>query len=159
MYIASGIRPSPKHTEAVRDYPPPRSKEDISKFLGLLNFFRSFLPEAAGILQPLTNLMKKSAVFTWGKEQQEAFQRAKQSLLNAVTLQHPSPTAQVQLNTDASATHVRAALLQGRRAAAVGAGGFLLQVTERGPAKVFNFRQGAAWRFPGGEEIQTYAGW
>ena len=98
---ASGIRPSPKHTAAVRDYPPPRSKEDISKFLGLLNFFRSFLPEAAGILQLLTSLMKKSAVFTWEKEKQEAFQQAKQALLNAVTLQHPSPTVQVQLNTDA----------------------------------------------------------
>ena len=55
---------SPKHTAAVRDYPQPKSKEDISKFLGLLNFFRSFLPEAAGILQPLTGLMKKSATFT-----------------------------------------------------------------------------------------------
>ena len=39
-------------------------------------------------------------------------QEAKKALLNAVTLQHPSPTAQVQLNTDASATHVSAALLQ-----------------------------------------------
>ena len=56
--------------------------------------------------------MKKSAVFTWGKEQQEAFQQAKQAILNAVTLQHPSPTMQLQLNTDASATHVDAALLQ-----------------------------------------------
>ena len=56
--------------------------------------------------------MKKSAVFTWGKEQQEAFQQAKQALLNAVTLQHPSQTAQVQLNTKASTTHVGAALLQ-----------------------------------------------
>ena len=91
----------------MRDYPQPKSKEDISKFLGLLNFFRSFLPEAAGVLQPLTGLMKKSATFTWGQEQQEAFQKA-----NAVTLQHPSPTAQVQVNTDASATHVGAALLQ-----------------------------------------------
>ena len=97
---------------AVRDYPLPKSKEDISKFLGLLNFFRSFLPEAAGILQPLTSLIKKSATFTWGQEQQEAFQQAKKALLNAVTLQHPSPTAQVQVNTVASATRVGATLLQ-----------------------------------------------
>ena len=89
----------------------PKSKEDISKFLGLLNFFRSFLPEAAGILQPLTSLMKKSATFTWGQEQQEAFQQAKKVLLHAITLQHPSPTAQVQLNTKFCATHVGAALL------------------------------------------------
>ena len=112
LISCSGIRPSPKHTAAVRDYPRPKSKEDISKFLGLLNFFRSFLPEAAGVLQPLTSLMKKSSTFTWGQEQQEAFQKAKKALLNAATLQHPSPTAQVQVNTDASATHVGAALLQ-----------------------------------------------
>ena len=97
---------------AVRDYPAPRSKEDISKFLGLLNFFRSFLPDAALLLQPLTSLMKKSAVFVWEKGQQEAFQQAKQALLNAVTLQHPSPTAQVQLNTAGSETQVGAALMQ-----------------------------------------------
>merc|ERR1712026_127309 len=109
---SSGIRLSPKHTAAVRDYPQPRSKEDVSKFLGLLNFFRSFLPAAAEMLQPLTGLMKKSATFTWGQEQQEAFHKAKKALLNAVTLQHPSPTAQVQVNTDTSATHVGAALLQ-----------------------------------------------
>ena len=82
----NGIRPSPKHTAAVRDYPAPRSKEDISKFLGLLNFFRSFLPDATLLLQPMTSLMKKSAVFVWEKSQQVAFQQAKQALLNAVTL-------------------------------------------------------------------------
>ena len=55
---ADGIRPFQKHTAAVRDYPAPGSKEDISKFLGLLNFYRSFLPEAALLLQLLTSLMK-----------------------------------------------------------------------------------------------------
>ena len=109
---ASGTRPSPKHTVAVRDYTPPCSKEDISKFLGLLNFFRSFLPNTAVILQLLTSLMKKSAVFPWEKSQQDAFQRAKQALLNTITLKHPSSRAQVQLNTDASARHDGAALMQ-----------------------------------------------
>ena len=47
-----------------------------------------------------------------GKGVARSFSEAKQALLNAVTLQHPSPTVQVQLNTDASATHVGAALLQ-----------------------------------------------
>ena len=109
---ADSIRPSPKHMAAVQDYPTPPSKEDISRFLGLLNFFRSFLPNAALLLQPLTSLMKKREVFVWEKSQQDAFQQAKQALLYAVILQHLSPTAQVQLNTDASGTQVRAALMQ-----------------------------------------------
>ena len=89
------IRPSPKHTAAVQDCPALRSKEDISKFLGLLNFFRSFLPDAALLLQPQSD--EESAIFVWEKSQQEAFQQAKQALLN----------------TDASRTHLGAALMQG----------------------------------------------
>ena len=42
-----------------------RKIQYISRFLGLLNFFRSFLPNATLLLQPLTSLMKKSAVFVW----------------------------------------------------------------------------------------------
>ena len=64
------------------------------------------------LLQPLTSLMKKSAVFVWEKDKQDAFQQAKRALLNAVTLQHPSPTAQIKLNTDASGTHIEATLMQ-----------------------------------------------
>ena len=64
------------------------------------------------LLQPLTSLVKKSAVFVWEKDKQDAFQQAKRALLNAVTLQHPSPTAQIKLNTDASGTHIEATLMQ-----------------------------------------------
>ena len=98
--------------EWCRDYPAPHSKEDISRFLGLLNFFGSFLPDAALPLQLLTSLMKKSAVFVWEKDQQDAFQQAKKALLNAVTLQHPTPTAQLQLNTNSSRTRIGAVLMQ-----------------------------------------------
>ena len=84
---ASGIRPSPKHTAAVRDYPAPRLKEEISRFLGLLNFFRSYLPNAALLLQPLASLMKKSTLFVWGKRiKKKSFSQAKRALLNAITL-------------------------------------------------------------------------
>ena len=90
---ASGIRPSPKHTAAVRDYPAPHSKEEISRFLGLLNFFQSFFPNATLLLQPLTSLMNKSAVFALGEDQQNLFKQAKRALLNALPLQHLSPSA------------------------------------------------------------------
>ena len=100
---ASAISPSLKHTAAVLDYPAQRSKEEISRFLCLLNFLWSFLPNAALLLPPLTSLMKKSVVFVWGKDQQNSFKQAKRALLNAVTLQHQSPTAQIQMSQDQQA--------------------------------------------------------
>ena len=75
---ASGHQTLSKHTTVVRDYPAPHLKEDISRFLGLLNFCQSFLPNAGLLLQPLTSLMKKSAVFVWEKNQQNYFQQAKE---------------------------------------------------------------------------------
>ena len=54
------------------------------------------------LLQPLMSLIKKSAVFVLGKDQQNLLKQAKRALLNSVTLQHLFLSAQVQLNTDAS---------------------------------------------------------
>ena len=109
---ASGHQTLSKHTTVVRDYPAPHLKEDISRFLGLLNFCQSFLPNAGLLLQPLTSLLKISADFVLEKDQQNSFQQAKRALLNTVTLQYPFPTTQIQPNTEASGTHIGAALMQ-----------------------------------------------
>ena len=93
----AGLRPNHKHTEALRTYPAPQNKEDIARFTRLVNFFKSCIQKAAQLMQPLTDLMRKSDVFRWGESQDKAFQDTKQALVNATTLQHPSATAEVQL--------------------------------------------------------------
>ena len=40
------IRPSPKHTAAIQNYPIQQTNDKISCFLGLLNFFQGFIPLA-----------------------------------------------------------------------------------------------------------------
>ena len=81
----AGLRPNHKHTEAVRTYPVPWNKEDIARFTGLVNFFRSCIPKAAQLMQPVTDLMQKSTVFRWGEYQDRFFQDTKQALVNATT--------------------------------------------------------------------------
>ena len=88
----AGLRPNHKHTEAVRTYRTPQNKDDIARFTGLVNFFQMCIPKAAQLMQPLTDLMRKSAVFRWGESQDRAFQDTKKALVNATTLQHPSAT-------------------------------------------------------------------
>ena len=48
----------------------------------------------------------------WSEAHQESFEKAKSALSSAVPLAHPSPSAEVSLVTDASATHVGAVLQQ-----------------------------------------------
>ena len=72
-----------------------------------------FLPGIERTLRPLTDaLAGNPRVLNWSQKLQDAFDRAKSALSSAVSLTHPSPSAEVSLVTDASNTHVGAALQQ-----------------------------------------------
>ncbi len=83
-----------------------------------MNFYRRFIPGAAKILAPLTGALKGgergSTAIGWPPQMEEAFLAAKAALAAAVTLAHPSPSAELGLMVDASSTHVGAALQQRR---------------------------------------------
>ncbi len=78
----------------------------------MLNFYR-FLPNCAQVLRPLTDLLKGVLrVLEWTAEAQESFQKAKQLLAAEGPIQHPSPTAELSLTTDASDTHINSVMQQ-----------------------------------------------
>nr|VZI35993.1 unnamed protein product [Spirometra erinaceieuropaei] len=54
---AQGLRPLSSKVEAIRDFPPPTSKRQLQRFLGMVNFYRRFLPNCADLMLPLTNLL------------------------------------------------------------------------------------------------------
>ena len=55
--------------------------------MGLANFYRRFVKGFAAIAKPMTDLTKKDRDFTWGKEEEEAFQKLKDALTSAPILQ------------------------------------------------------------------------
>ena len=110
---ASGIVPIPRNVAALQDMPPPRDIKGLQRFLGMINFYRRFLPRIAQTLRPLTDaLAGNPKTLTWNSQQQDAFLSAKSALAKAVTLVHPSPTRPISLVTDASSCHVGAVLQQ-----------------------------------------------
>ena len=85
----------------------------LQRFLGMVNFYRKFLPGIAKILRPLTDaLAGNPRSLNWSEAQQESFEKAKSALSSAVPLAHPSPSTEVSLVTDTSTTHVGAVLQQ-----------------------------------------------
>jgi hypothetical protein len=113
---ASGARPLSSYVEAVRARQPPSTVKELQTFLGLVNFYRRFLPAAARTLLPLTEALKggcpASSPLVWTAEMESAFQAAKSGLEKATCLAHPHPRAKLALHVDASASHVGAALHQ-----------------------------------------------
>ena len=48
-----GISPLPEKVKAQQDLQPPTSLRQLRQFLGLLNFYRRFIPHCADLLSPL----------------------------------------------------------------------------------------------------------
>jgi hypothetical protein len=54
MVSEAGIIPLPRHVDAVRLFPPPADIKHLQQFLGMINFYRRFIPSVAKVLKPLT---------------------------------------------------------------------------------------------------------
>ncbi|BHF74070.1 hypothetical protein SprV_0401715400 [Sparganum proliferum] len=110
---SEGLRHIPSKVEAVRYFPPPTSKCQLQRFLGMVNFYRRFLPNCADLMLPLTNMLSgpKGPLELTG-EVLTAFERIKNSLTDATLLTHPAPEVQLSLMVDASTVAVGAVLQQ-----------------------------------------------
>ena len=71
-------------------------------FLGFVNFYRRFIQDFSKIARPLHASQRKDAKWTWGDEEQRAFDRLKESIISAPVLVHPVLDQPFKLETDSS---------------------------------------------------------
>ena len=102
LVSGEGIEPLPEKLEAVRKMPPPTTPKEVRQFLGLVGYYRKFVPKFADIARPLTNLTKLDVPYEWTNRCQEAFEFLKQMLLKEPILKYPDPSKPYTLFTDAS---------------------------------------------------------
>ena len=76
------------------EVPVPKTKHQVQSFLGLIGYYRAYVPNFASITTPLTDLTKKGALNTvvWRTEHDEAFKRLKQVLTEKPVLIMPDFT-------------------------------------------------------------------
>jgi hypothetical protein len=116
-HLVSGLgqlKPHPDKVGAIKDAPRPETKKQVRSFLGLIGFYRKFVPNFAAIACPLTDLTKKGQPnkVSWGVCQENAFNALKQRLISAPILKLPELDKLFVLRTDASDTGLGAVLLQ-----------------------------------------------
>ena len=111
-----GLRPLPDRVEAILNLSPPTSLRKLRELLGLINFYRRFIPRCADILQPLTDLLagrkKKNQPINLSDTELTAFNEIKSALSRATLLTHPRTDVPLCLHTDASDFGVGAVLQQ-----------------------------------------------
>uniref|UniRef100_A0A6V7JGH6 RNA-directed DNA polymerase n=1 Tax=Bracon brevicornis TaxID=1563983 RepID=A0A6V7JGH6_9HYME len=108
----SGLQVDPEQTSAIVDYPAPQTMKQLRRFLGMASWYRRFIPTFVSIAEPLTRLTKKSQLWQWSTEQQDAFELLKTHLTAAPTLACSDFNQPFVLQTDASTVGLGAVLTQ-----------------------------------------------
>ena len=119
-----GIRTTAKKTEAIVNFPQPRSVHDLRSFLGMTGHYRRFIKAYAQIAKPLTEILRgefgripknlsKKTLLNFTAQQTEAFNQLKMCLTSDdVMLHYPDFDKAFELTTDASNYALGAVLSQ-----------------------------------------------
>ena len=97
-----GIAPVPEKLESIQEMLPPKNPKVVKQFLGLIGYYRKFVPRFSDLARPLNALTWKGTVFKWTQICQESFDLLKTSLMTEPILTYPDPNLPYVLFTDAS---------------------------------------------------------
>ena len=110
---SKGIQIDKSKLEDIQNCPIPTSSKDVQSFLGIVNYFRDFIPNFAMIASPLDNLRNVSKnEFIWTNEHTQSFLSLKECLKNPPILTSPNFSKPFFIATDASAFGISAVLFQ-----------------------------------------------
>jgi hypothetical protein len=113
--IGSGIRsPVTDKVMAIRDIPEPQTKKSLRSFLGMLGFYRMYLPHFSECALPLTELTKNSQSnkICFNEIQRRAFLLLKDKLCKCTNLYAVDFAKSFHMFTDASDYAIGVALTQ-----------------------------------------------
>ena len=90
----------------------PKSVKELRRFLGMVNYYRRFIPHCSNILRPLNDLLSPQKngcrLIKWTPETEQAFTNIKNQLSEATMLAYPVPNAELlSLSTRANLVAVR----------------------------------------------------
>ena len=97
-----GIQPLPEKLESIAKMPVPQNMKQVKQFLGLVGYYRKFVPHFSDIARPLTQLTRKNEGFNWTTECHKYFYMLKDYLQETPIMRYPDPAADYILYTDAS---------------------------------------------------------
>lgn len=115
----NGTRPLPEKVAAIQEFKKSENLKELRRFLGVINFYRRFIPGAAKDQATLNELLKnskenKKKSIEWTSDLEQTFEKCKESLPKATLLarSYPDANGALQLTTDASDTAIDAVIEQ-----------------------------------------------
>jgi hypothetical protein len=113
MVSADGLSPTKAKVAAILSLPAPRNLSELRCIMGILNYYRLYIPGFSKMAAPIYELTKADAKWEWTTERDAAYEQLKQALATpGLALRSPDPTKQFILHTDWSTNGIGAVLGQ-----------------------------------------------
>ncbi|XP_059061148.1 uncharacterized protein K02A2.6-like, partial [Achroia grisella] len=108
----NGLCPDDSHISAIKNMPIPKNKKDVERFLGMITYVSTFIPNLSDRTLPLRELLKKDISWHWNERHEECFNYLKTCLLKRPVLQYYSMNKHIVISVDASKSGLGACLMQ-----------------------------------------------
>jgi hypothetical protein len=103
---SEGVEPLPDKVEAICNLTFPTTSKQLQRFLGMVNYYRRWIPQAAKTQAPLNALLngctRREVPIEPTEETKTAFEKCKEDLMQAARLTYPSHSNPLSIATDAS---------------------------------------------------------
>lgn len=109
---SNGIGMNVEKIDALKTMSAPKNARKLRSFLGMVNFYRRFVPNYSIVAQPLFKLLKKNTKYVWDEEKEKAFNDLLAAIVRNAILAYPDFSKQFHLTTDACNYGIGAVLHQ-----------------------------------------------
>ena len=109
---AAGVHVTEDHIKTVLEWPMPKCRKDLERFLGFVNYHREFIQGMAGRMTLLYELTGSRAKWEWTKEHTQVFEELRRAMTSPPVLGFPNTRDLFILDTDASDFAIGAELSQ-----------------------------------------------
>ena len=98
--------------QIIREYPLPKNLKALRGFLGIINYYKRFVPQIASKSELLYQLLRKGVKFKWDQMKINAFEDIRLAFYENLLLVLPDFNKEFILKVDASQTTISSVLVQ-----------------------------------------------
>ena len=107
-----GMMPSTKKVNAILQMDTPKTRKQLRRFIGMVNYYRDMWKKRSEILAPLTALTSSTVKWKWTAVHDKAFEQMKSQIAKDTLLAFPDFNKPFVIHTDASKIQLGACISQ-----------------------------------------------
>ncbi len=112
VFGQNGVRADPDKVEAILQMQPPQNVPELRRFMGMVHYLGSYLPNLNAVTKPLNDLLKATTQWTWDDQQEIAFNKTKSLVASTPVLSYYDVNKPIIVSADASSYGIGGVLLQ-----------------------------------------------